>query len=469
MMTAPAGTARSNTRHAGGLPSTTTARREPNIQLNSWAGATASLRRLAFAVTGVADDLAPTTLIEALEVRTRTARDAGYPAAAAAFDAAGRYLVRAFEASPAAGRDPEATDRQRLVIAAVRQVHRAHTLLRGTDIGLLRPPADPPDPGLITHPAALIDDLRALHAWSGRPVDALAIAGRRRGLHTGEIQLLATLDSRRFPTPTTLEAIVAGCGLSEQRCAAWLAARHRAARALPPGRRAGPGTARHGPAVRVAVDPERAETPAQLTALLIELKESCETSDSRILHAAQLAGCAVSWSRLWAVSARYEFPTPRILEAFLIGCGLDAPEREPWMLARKRLAADRRHAGYQDRREAAARSTRRSPLRPPDPCRARTWAQFSAALRALIRWSGRDLSQIAWVAMSNGIPVTTDALHYAVAYNALPTPSTLDALVVGCGLSRPQRFGWRMVRARLATLPERTQRLPATVSAQGHR
>ena len=83
--------------------------------------------------------------------------------------------------------------------------------------------------------------------------------------------------------------------------------------------------------MRAALDPERAETPAQLTALLIELKELRETSDSRILHAAQCAGCAVSWSRGWAVSTRYEFPTPRILEAFLIGRGLGAAEHEPWM------------------------------------------------------------------------------------------------------------------------------------------
>lgn len=175
----------------------------------------------------------------------------------------------------------------------------------------------------------------------------------------------------------------------------------------------------------------------------------------------------MSWSRLWAVSARYEFPTPRVLEAFLIGCGLDAPEREPWMPARKRLAADRRRAGYRDRHQPASMGLGRSPLHPPDPCRARTWAQFSAALRALIQWSGRDLPQITRVAMSNGIPATIDALHYTVAYGALPTRSTLDALIVGCGLSRPQRFGWRVVRARLAALPARTQRLPASPHAGG--
>jgi hypothetical protein len=326
---------------------------------------------------------------------------------------------------------------------------------------MLRPPTQPPDPALITHAAALIDDLRALCAWSGRGIDALEAATRRHGLRTGAIELLATVDSRRFPSPATVEAIAAGCGLSEQQCGAWLAARHRAARAVPSGWCRLHATSAAGAAVRTGLDPERAETPIQLTALLIELKELREPSDRQILHAAQLAGCTVSWASVWAVGARYEFPTPRVLEAFLIGCGLDAPEREPWLLARKRLAAERRRAAHQRRDKAGSRVRERSSLTPPDPCQTHTWAQFSAALRALIRWSGRDLAQIAWVALSNGIPVTTDALHYAVAYSTLPTPSTLDAFVVGCGLSRPQQIGWRVVRARLAALPPRTQRLPA--------
>ena len=436
-------------------PAATALRRAPDDSAGTVAGATASLRRLAFAVTGAADDFMPALLADALDSRIRAAREAGCDDAAAAFDAARRYLARVLEPSPADRSALRSLDRQRLLTAAVRQVYRAHTLVPDTDIHMLRPPADPPDPGLITHPAALIDDLGALCRWSGLGTDALASAARQRGLRIGALELLATRDSRRFPSPTTVEAIAAGCGLSDQQCGAWLAARHRAARALP----TAAVPERSSP--QAHLDPEHAETPAQLTALLIELKDLREASDRRILHTAQLAGCPVSWSRVWAVTARHEFPTPRVLEAFLIGCGLDTPEREPWMLARKRLAAERRRAGHHARNTSTAHIKARSSFAPPDPCGTHTWAQFSAALRALVRWSGRDLVQIARIAMANGIPVTTDALHYALAHSALPTPSTLDALVVGCGLSRPQQFGWRVVRARLAALPPQTQRLPA--------
>jgi hypothetical protein len=423
------------------------ARRAAPARSCSAPGATASLRRLTFAVTGAADPVPPPVLSAALERRARTARTAGCSEAAAVFDAARRYLSRAFEDPSAPGSPVCSADRQLLLAAAVRQVHRAHTLVRDTRISLLRPPADPPDPGLIATPAALIDDLRALYDWSGLEAHAIADAARRAGLRTNAARLLATLDSRRFPSPTTVEAITRGCGLSDRQCCAWLTARHRAARTLP------------ALAGQAGVDPESAETPAQLTALLVELKERRGPGFRQILQAAQLAGCAVSWSRLWRVEAHYEFPTPRALEAYLIGCGLDPDEREPWLATRKRLAARRRRAERSILHEAPP--DQRRPDAPPDPSGAHTWAQFSATLRALVEWSGRDLAEIAQAAMAGGVPVTTDALHYTLAYRALPDPSTLNALTIGCGLSRQEQFGWRMVRARLATLPPRSQRLPA--------
>lgn len=436
-------------------------------------GDTASTRRLACALVGVPDALPPSALDDALLDRARAARAAGCVGAAAAFDAAERYVARFLESSPEpeAGRPAGAQpSRQQLLAAAVRQVRRAHQLLADAPPGLLLPPppTEPPDPTLVEHPAALIEDLRALRGWSGMTPGAIAAAARRHGLAVTEGQLLGTLEGRKFPSPNVTEAIARGCGLSEQQCCAWLMARHRAARTYLVARPAaapttGPGPsneARSGPprSDPAALNPQDAQTPVQLCALLIELKARRGLTYGQIQHAASHAGHPVSWSRLQSVVSRPSFPTPRTLEAFVIGCGVDPVELEEWLLARKRLATGRRRRPRTMRVQPVR--VPRGPNSPPDPGGARNWAQFAAALTALVRWSGGDLVAIARRAVESGVPVTTDALHYTLAHRTLPGPSTLNAFTIGCGLPAREQFNWRMARARLAALPSGTQLLP---------
>ena len=90
MRTGATGTTRAGELCAGARAGTSAKGRAPAARVRTRAGATASLRRLAFAVTGAAEELAPAALVDALEVRIRAARDAGHGEAAAAFDAAGR-------------------------------------------------------------------------------------------------------------------------------------------------------------------------------------------------------------------------------------------------------------------------------------------------------------------------------------------------------------------------------------------
>lgn len=430
-------------------------------------GVIATTRRLAWALTGVPDPLPPAALDAALRERARAAREAGRISAAAAFEAAERYVARALEPEAArTGDGPAQMSRQQLFAAAVRQVHRAQGLSAGPRTGASRAPGEPPDPALIEQPAALIEDLRALRRWSGLDPAAVADAARRAGVPASERRLLATLEGHTFPASSAVEAIARGCGLSEQQTFGWLAARHRAARmflsAPPAGAR--PGAA--GRRAAAALDPQDAETPAQLTALLLELKARRGLSLGQIQHAASRAGHTVSWSRLWSVAARCTFPTARTLEAFVFGCGLEEAQREAWLVARDRLAVSGRPRTRRPQRRAVASPSPQPavnlsrPGGPPDPGAARTWAQFAAALEALVRWSGRDLFTITRRSLERGIPVTTDALHYTLAHRTLPSASTLNAFTVGCGLSAREQFAWRAVRTRLAALPGETQRVP---------
>jgi hypothetical protein len=251
-----------------------------------------------------------------------------------------------------------------------------------------------------------------------------------------------------------VEAIARGCGSSQVQCSAWLAARHRAARVLLSVRTDEPRPAHEGSA---ALDPRAAETPAQLSALLTELKARRGLSLGQIQHTARIAGYPVSWSRLSAVVGNSTFPTPRTLRAFVAGCGIGPAECEVWLLARERLAAGRPRS-----RQVALRPPSASQRLggPPDPSTVRTWAQFAAALSELVRWSGLDLAEIACRALERGIPVTTDALRYTLAHRTLPAAGTLQAFTVGCGLSARDQFAWRAVRARLAMLPTSTQLVP---------
>ena len=421
-------------------------------------GAIATTRRLAWALTGLPDALLPIELARILHDRAQAARDCDSAQAAAAFDAAEHYVARALETDGQRAAGCEAgfgPGRQQLYAAAVRQVYRAFGLAGGGQLSVLRVPASPPDPALIEHPAALIEDLCALQDWSASSTSELVAAARRAGVPVTERQLLATLEGRRFPAPSVVEAIARGCGLPQAQCSAWLAARHRAARVLLAART---GEAQSRYESCAALDPRAAETPAQLSALLIELKARRGLSLGQIQHTARNAGYPVSWSRLSAIVATSTFPTPRTLRAYVIGCGIGPGECEVWLLARERLAVGRSQARHIAPRPISAMSQR--PSGPPDPSTLLTWAQFAAALSELVRWSGLDLPTIARRALERGVPVTTDALHYTLAHRTLPSAGTLQAFAIGCGLSPRDQFAWRAVRARLATLPTSTQLLP---------
>ncbi|HET9167973.1 MAG TPA: helix-turn-helix transcriptional regulator, partial [Actinospica sp.] len=246
----------------------------------------------------------------------------------------------------------------------------------------------------------------------------------------------------------------------EQQSRGWLAARHRAARAYLPDRRSpdprGPEPAAGGPA---ALDPLGAESPAQLSALLSELRQRSGPSYREMQRVAKEAGCGVDWTRLWAVGARSAFPSPRVLEAFLTGCGVPPAEREPWRLARKRLTPHRGTAANTVGEELDL-IRRRSLDPPPDPRTADTWAKFAEALHALVTWSGLSLTELAGAAIDAGVPVTVDALRHALVHRDLPTPSTLHAFTAGCGLSDADRHLWYMARTRLASAPPQARRLP---------
>jgi len=420
-------------------------------------GTVPATHRLTFAVIGVAAALPPRALRDALRCRAQAARAGGYPAAAAAFDEADCYLARAFQ-EPQPPDAPAAPGRDQLMELAVHQVRRAFALLPD-EHGALRPPAGPPDPALIKDPASLAEDLRALCDWGAVTVGALAADARRHGLHAAESDLRAALSGERFPTPSVTEAIARGCGLPDEQCSAWLAARWRAARAqLPDPLRAGPHLPDPDACAQAALDPQQAESPVQLSALLVELKERCGPSYSEMERLAKRAGRAVSWSRLWAVGSHHAFPTERVLEAFLIGCGMYPPDRKPWHLVRNRLAATRRRPEHTVHGEAAA--GQQHPDRSPDPYGARTLAEFVAALQALVHWSGLDLAELTWEAINAGVPVTTDALRYVLVHRVLPGASTLNAFTVGCGLSNAEQSRWQSARARLATLPPAAHRLP---------
>ena len=422
-------------------------------------GVIATTRRLAWALTGVPDALSPISLAQTLRERAGTARKVGLAEAAAAFEAAEHYVARALDAHwpPSAGAEAAwpGPGRQQLYAAAVRQVFRAYGLSGDSPVAGLRAPASPPDPELIEQPSALIDDLCALRDWSGLSTAAFVLGAQRAGVPVTERQLLATLEGRRFPTPGVVEAIARGSGLPDAQCFAWLAARHRAARVFLSARAGEPRLAH---ASAAALDPRDAETPAQLSALLTELKARRGLSLSQIQLTARGAGHPVSWSRLSAVVARSTFPTPRTLEAFVSGCGIDPVEREAWLLARERIVAGRRRTRQVTRRPVSAPAFR--PGGPPDPRAVRTWAQFAAALEGLVRWAGVDLATIAHRALDRGIPVTTDALRYTLAHRTLPAEATLQAFTIGCGLSTREQFDWRAVRGRLAMLPESTQVMP---------
>lgn len=427
-------------------------------------GVIATTRRLAWALTGAPEALPPSALDQVLRERAQAARDAGLADAAAALEAAERYVARALHPEPVpVGHDREApVGRQQLFAAAVRQVYRAYGLSGGARTGVLRAPAEPPDPAFIEQPAALIEDLHALRVWSGLDTTALVAVARRAGVPVNERRLLATLDGRRFPAPGVVEAVARGCGLSAQQSFGWLAARHRAARMFLSAREIGVRPPDRAQRAAAALDPQDAETQAQLTALLLELKARRGVTLGQIQSTASRAGHTVSWSRLWAVAARYTFPTPRTLQAFVIGCGVEQQQREGWLAARDRLATGRtrtRRAEHHPTHRPSAADLGR-PGGPPDPRGAHTWAQFAAALNALVRWSGCDLATIAQRALDHAIPVTTDALHYTLAHRTLPAISTLNAFTTGCGLSSREQFYWRAVRARLSTLPQDTQLVP---------
>ena len=423
-------------------------------------GATATTRRLAWALTGMPDALSPIALARILHDRAQTARDRDLAQSAAAFDAAEHYVARALETDRQRATGSEAglgPGRQQLYAAAVRQVYRAFGLSGGGQLSVLRVPGSPPDPTLIEHPAALIEDLCALRDWSGCNTSDLVAAARQAGVPVTERQLLTTLEGRRFPAPGVVEAIARGCGLSPAQCSAWLAARHRAARVLLSAR---PGEPRPLYEACATLDPRTAETPAQLSALLIELKARRGLSLRQIQHTARIAGYPVSWSRLSAIVTNSTFPTPRTLRAFVAGCGIGPAECEVWLLARERLAVGRPRSR---RLAPRAPSTVSRRVGPPDPSMVRTWAQFSASLSELVRWSGLDLSTIASRALERGVPVTADALHYTLAHRTLPAAGTLQAFTVGCGLSARDQFAWRAVRGRLAMLPTSTQLVPPCI------
>jgi hypothetical protein len=421
-----------------------------------------STRRLAFTVFGTTAGLSPDAIRDALGARSRAARTAGYRDAATAFETARDYLTRAVQdrPDPAHGAGVAAQCAQgQMLAAAVDHVRRAYELLPGSCAVPLQAPVAPPDPALTDDPEELIEDLRALCDWSGATYRAIVALGSRRRLRVGEEQLLATLRDGGFPSPTVIEVIARGCGLSEQQCCAWIAARHRAARVFLPGRCAAAPTA-PDPAVRTqaALDPRGAQSATQLAALLAELKERCGTGYVEMAYAARQAKCAVSQERLWAVGARFAFPTPRVLEAFLVGCGIDPDQREPWRQARKRLVGG--HGRLKHTVQAELTAARERADAPPDPRGAQTWAEFSTVLHALVRWSGLNCAAIVREAITAGVPVTVDALRHVLVHQALPSTSTLDAFTVGCGLSSAEQYQWRIARARLAAATPEAQRLP---------
>lgn len=426
-------------------------------------GPLVSTRRLTFTVFGTTGDLPPHAIRDALGFRAQVARTAGYRDAAAAFEAARGHLTRAIRATQSADNSSSAGARRGqdpLLAATVEHVRRAYALLPQPCPEPLRAPATPPDPALIDDPVALLEDLRALGDWSGATVQAITDSGTRRHLRVSEAHLLATLHDGVFPDPTVTEVIARGCGLPEQLCGAWIAARHRAARAFLSDRHLAAQTAPAAAvSARAALDPRDAESPVQLAALLAELKERCGLSYGEMVQAAKRAECAVSWTRLWAVGTRFAFPTPRVLEAFLAGCGIDPARREPWRQARKRLASGHGRIEHTVHAELAAAREPVDP--PPDPRGVRTWAQFSAMLRSLVRWSDLSVAEIAQQAITAGTPVNTDALRHMLVHRALPGPSTLDAFTVGCGLSSAQQFQWRMTRARLAAAAPEARHLPS--------
>ena len=420
-----------------------------------------STRRLTFTVFGSTGELPLYVIRDAVSLRARAARDAGHRDAAAAFETALGFLARAVHEGQGADDVDAATQctRERELAAAADQMRRAYALLPRPCAQALRAPAAPPDPALIDNPVALIEDVRALSDWSGATPRAIARSGSGRRLRASEAQVLATLRDGEFPSPTVIEVIARGCGLSEQQSCAWIAARHRAARVFLPGRDK-PAPAASDPAIhaRVALDPRDAHSSAQLAVLLAELRERCGPSYAEMACAARQAKCAVSQERLWAVGARYAFPTPRVLEAFLAGCGIDPGERESWRHARDRLVGGHGRMTHTVHAELTAAGRRADP--PPDPGGVQTYAQFSAVLRALVRWSGSSVTAIAYEAVGAGVPVTPDALRHVLVHCVLPSVSTLDAFTIGCGLSSGERNRWRMTRARLAAARPEAQRLP---------
>lgn len=421
-----------------------------------------STRRLTFTVLGTSGDLPPYAICDALGLRARAARTAGHHDAAAAFEAALGHLASAAHDWQGVDNDNDATaryTRERVLAATAEQVRRAYALLPRSCAQPLRAPAAPPDPALIDNPVALIEDLRALSDWSGATARAIAGLGSGRRLRASEEQLLATLRDGGFPSSTVTEVIARGCGLPEQQCCAWVAARHRAARVFLPSRH-GPAPTAPDPALRAqaALDPRDAHSSTQLAVLLAELKERCGPSYEEMAGAARQDKCAVSQERLWAVGARHAFPTPRVLEAFLAGCGIDSGERESWRQARNRLVGGHGRMKHTVHAELTAVRGRADP--PPDPAGVQTWAQFSRVLHALVRWSGRSVTAIAYEAVGAGVPVTPDALRHVLVHQVLPSASTLDAFTVGCGLPSGERNRWRMTRVRLAAAAPEAQRLP---------
>ena len=419
-------------------------------------------RRLAFTVFGTTAGLSPDAICDALAARSRAARTAGYRDAATDFETARAYFTRAVRDRQGAAGDAGASARcaqSHLLAAAVDHVRHAYELLPRSGAGSLQPPAEPPDPALIDDPSELIEDLRALCDWNGATYRAIAGLGSRRRLRADEAQLLATLRDGGFPSPTVIEVIARGCGLSERQCCAWIAARHRAARVFLADRW-GPAPTAPDAAVRTqaALDPGDAQSSIQLAVLLAELKERSGFAYAEMAFAARKAKCAVNQERLWAVGARFAFPTPRVLEAFLVGCGVHPDQREPWRQARKRLVGGHGRLKHTVQAELTAARERIDP--PPDPRGARTWAEFSTVLHALVRWSGLNVAAIVREAITAGVPVTTDALRHVLVHRALPSASTLNAFTVGCGLSSAEQYQWRVARARLAAATPEAQRLP---------
>lgn len=426
------------------------------------AGPPVSMRRLTFAVLGTPADLPPRAIRDALGRQAQAARTAGYRDAAVAFETARGYLARAVRESQRAeggGEVVNPRDHDQLLAAALDQVRRGYALLPRQRPRPLRAPVAPPDPALIDDPAALLDDLRALCEWAGASPRIIADRGSRRRMRVSEEEVRATVRDGSFPDPSVTEVIARGCALPEDLCCAWIAARHRAARALLyERRRPAPTPSDEADWAQAALDPLGVRSPAQLAVLLAELKERCGLGYAEMIAAAKQADCAVSRERLWAVGARYAFPSPRVLEAFLAGCGIDPAGREAWRQARKRVAGGHgrvQHTVYAE----LVREQQQGDL-PPDPRGAQTWAQFSIVLHGLVQWSGMSVAEIAREAITAGVPVTTDALRHVLVYRALPSTGTLDAFTAGCGLSNVQQFQWRITRARLAAAAPEARRLP---------